>query len=64
MPRSKEKDNGFLEKDLIKEMIKRMTTGTDREKRLAAAALIEHKTKEALPRKKVREPRRWRQACL
>jgi hypothetical protein len=36
----------FLEKDLIREMINRMTTGTDREKRLAAAALIEHKTKE------------------
>jgi hypothetical protein len=46
VPRSKEKDNGFLEKDLIREMIKRMTTGTDREKRLAAATLIDHKTKE------------------
>src|SRR5262249_13568974 len=30
----------------IREMIKRMSTGTDREKRLAAATLIEEKTKQ------------------
>jgi hypothetical protein len=45
VPRSAEKDNGFRELDLIKEMVKRMPDGTDREKRLKAASLIEHKTK-------------------
>jgi hypothetical protein len=46
VPRSKERDNGFLESDLINKMTKRMTVGTDREKWLAAAALIERKTQE------------------
>jgi hypothetical protein len=52
VPRSREKDNGFRETDLINEITKRMTAGTDREKWLAAAALIDRKTKEGSTPKK------------
>jgi hypothetical protein len=41
-----EKGHGFLESDLLDEMVKRMTEGTDQQKRSAAAALIERKTEQ------------------
>lgn len=45
-----EKGHGFLVSDLIEEIIKLMTEGTDQEKRSAAAALIVHKTKKGTTR--------------
>jgi hypothetical protein len=48
-PGTSEKGWGFREQDLIKEMVNRLAEGTDEEKRSAAAALIECKTKQHGP---------------